>query len=1693
MFPRKTAKAILHKDTTTFITHNPFGILGNLQKKRRRNRRHRQGKTVQTGSFKSNTGILNSSLFSRNATGTGNKLEAYEHNLSSSFPSPSLSPSIEQDLGLHRLLLRDLARQLAEEKKEGALTSAALQLGYEEGDDAPAFQLEHVTSCQLRILLEKKIELDALVDTGAALTSISYDLVRQLGLQANIGNKRPRIVTAGGSTVSVLGELLLNFSIQDTEIQHTVFVFEQGLPMLLGMDFLNRAKAFICIPLRKMLTRYGLFDLTCVQLPFTFSAASQPGKEPTKATKESKVTREEPIKATKESKVTTKEPKRANSGKQVRFSEKNTKINDKGKEISEQAFNEFIDELRSEYVAEGKNKADNDIKANQTDEARQNIKAKTMHDQEISTSLLRSLQQASTPYDALMITLEAWAQQLGLRGEPDDEGIITWRRTAKSKTQISRPMDAERQQQEEDFFRTSRTIVAYAAAAQVIEEDEDEPAKEEKKKPRRKKSYDEYLKEEDEYPGEAVFGQRISRQLDDDDGQARRIAHQPDPADVITIHPEQPDEEILTKEFLEKAQALKDKYPKAFAIQGKPGKANEQYAHTIKLVPGAKPVRQALRQYNPQKKEAIKKQVDTWLLNDVIEEIPFAKFKIPLHAVPKPDGTIRVVLDSTQLNNVIEREHYPVPRTQELFDQLGKGAKWITKFDLKEAFLQIPLTTECRDYTSFETPGFGVYRFKRMPYGLVNAAEAFQEFIHRIVPYKMRCEFVANYIDDLLIYSSTLEEHVQHVETILQLIQDAGLTLKPSKCFFFRHQVKFLGHIFSRQGMQPDPERIQAIVDYKEPTDVSGVRRFLGMMNFVGRFIPDMARHAASLIELTRQNTKKINWDPERHGKDFKILKDKLIQAPVLIGPDFGKPFIIMADASDDACGAALIQDQGDGEKPVAYASHKFTDAEKRWTVSEREAYALYWSTRKFESYLKGSKITLRTDHKPIIWMRNCKNPCPKVYRWLLWLAEFDFTIEYLPGPQQYIADAISRSKPEIDMTQTPIPMAAVQLGSAIQWPEDQLRDEQRADKYLGRIIKAKANNEVIPLDEQNTNIKFKALMRKWDQISFDDKGIAYIESRHRQRHVILPECRKDQVFYLFHCIPTAGHYAFDKTCHAIADHYWWPQMEADIREMCSDCYECALCKREKKAKASPFAMNDNTARPFHKVSMDVNTMNPRTPRGNIKVLVITDWLTKWAEVYAIRDETADTIAGCFIDFVSRHGCPAEVLTDQGRNFESRLMKKILKDLGLDKLRTTAYHPQTNTAVERFNDTLNNMLKVFENGNCDTWDLLLPQIVFAYRTAYHSTIKMSPFEALYGRKPILPGRLLLGPESFPEPSHVFNSPEVLLIWRQCRENIQKARQRQNQAKAEAQGTQAKAINSGDQVLLRNYAASKLQKTYKGKWQAKFEAYPKAWVIQNVDTGETRTVSVDHIKLWKTKEELERQDVSKPIFPPTISERFDDDYDDDDEPLELPVIQGVLLSTSASRQPDQLSPHQSEEVNTTTNEQPVTSHVRPSAPIILNQVRTRQTTREDTAVLQPSREGTAVNSIAPHNDGIAAAAHTTSQDSLASTQAPSHNSTRASSSNPVEGRSTTITTQPTTTRQLVPVLERLSPTRISALTRDPVATKAKAKTTKASSLWARTKSLFKPSKGKGTITNTDTVVHPQRQRQFTDRYGSYVTH
>ncbi|KAD3066721.1 hypothetical protein E3N88_34601 [Mikania micrantha] len=677
----------------------------------------------------------------------------------------------------------------------------------------------------------------------------------------------------------------------------------------------------------------------------------------------------------------------------------------------------------------------------------------------------------------------------------------------------------------------------------------------------------------------------------------------------------------------------------------------------------------------------------------------FSPWGAPVLFVKKKDGTFRMCIDYRELNKVTIKNRYPLPRIDDLFDQL-QGSSYYSKIDLRSGYHQLRIQEEDIPKTAFRTR-YGHYEFLVMPFGLTNAPAVLMDLMNRVCkPYLDK--FVIVFIDDILIYSKTQEEHKEHLQLTLELLRKEKLYAKLSKCDFWIREVQFLGHVVNEQGIHVDKSKIEAIKNWEAPKTPTEVRQFLGLAGYYRRFIEGFSKIAQPLTALTHKD-KKYLWT-EKQEAAFQLLKQKLCSAPILSLPEGTDDFVVYCDASIQGLGCVLMQ----RDKVIAYASRQLKVHEKNYTTHDLELGAVVFALKIWRHYLYGTKCTIYTDHKSLQHIFEQKELNMRQRRWLELLNDYECAIKYHPGKANVVADALSRKN-----TPKPKRVRALQLTILPNLPE-QIRNAQ-----MEALKPENLAAESLRGMEQHLKEKADGLQYFMERIWVPHHG--------NLRDLVMDEAHKSRY---------SIHPGSDKMYHDLKVLYWWPHMKADIATYVGKCLTCAKVKIEYQKPSGLLTQPEIPMWKWEQISMDFITKLPRTPSGCDTIWVIVDRLTKSTHFLAIKEnDKMEKLARIYVkEVVSRHGVPISIISDRDARFTSNFWKSLQKSLGTRLDMSTAYHPQTDGQSERTIQTLEDMLRACVVDFGSSWETHLPLVEFSYNNSYHTSIKAAPFEALYGRK-----------------------------------------------------------------------------------------------------------------------------------------------------------------------------------------------------------------------------------------------------------------------------------------------------------------------------------------------------------------------
>ena len=774
------------------------------------------------------------------------------------------------------------------------------------------------------------------------------------------------------------------------------------------------------------------------------------------------------------------------------------------------------------------------------------------------------------------------------------------------------------------------------------------------------------------------------------------------------------------------------------------------------------PIRQPARRLPPAKQAEADAAVRDMLQRGVIEPSN-SPWSSPVVLVRKKNGDVRFCVDYRRLNSHTRKDSYPLPRIDSTLEALS-GSTCFSTLDLQSGYWQVDMHPDDKEKTAFST-GCGLWNFRTMPFGLCNAPATFERLMDLVLK-GLPWTTCLVYLDDILSHGKSFTESVQSLREVFLRLRHAGLKLSPSKCELFRPEVTYLGHVISREGIATDPTKTAVIRDWPTPRNVKDVRKFVGLCSYYRRYAAGFANISKSLHQLTEKGRRFV-WTAECDSA-FEQLKQMLTSAPILACPSGDGQFILDTDASDHGIGCVFSQEQDGAERVIAYYSRALNKPERNYCVTRKELLAVIASIAQFHHYLYGRRFIVRSDHASLQWLMKFKQPEGQTARWLQKLQEYDFEIVHRPGRMHGNADAMSRvprpclasdcshcrrqEQREETVDDTPcVRETTAEQGGDVErvLPElPAMRDQQMADENIACIMKwleadCRPDRAEVAAHSEETKIYWA----QWDSLRIRD-GQLYRRWESPagvlvKWQLILPKSARDDVLRQLHDAPTGGHYGENKTLDKIRQRYYWAKCGLDVKLWCKLCIICAAKKGNKKIR-SPLQQYE-VGSPLERIAMDFQGPFPETESGNRHLLVIMDYFTRWPEAYALPDQEALTVAKVLAtEFVPRHGVPLELHSDQGRNFESTVIRELCQLLGIHKTRTTAFHPRSDGMVERYNLTIGRQLAMFIGQHQSTWDQQLPMLLLSYRSAVHETTGFSPSMLVYGRELTLPVDLMYG-------------------------------------------------------------------------------------------------------------------------------------------------------------------------------------------------------------------------------------------------------------------------------------------------------------------------------------------------------------
>lgn len=693
---------------------------------------------------------------------------------------------------------------------------------------------------------------------------------------------------------------------------------------------------------------------------------------------------------------------------------------------------------------------------------------------------------------------------------------------------------------------------------------------------------------------------------------------------------------------------------------------SRSYDHTIPLIAGAQPVNIRPYRYTPDQKNEIEKQVQEMLKKGIIRPSS-SPFSSPVLLVKKKDGTWRFCVDYRHLNAITIKNKYPLPVIDELLDELA-GACWFSKLDLRSGYHQIRMAPQDEHKTAFKTHN-GHFEFRVLPFGLTSAPATFQGVMNSVLAAQLR-QSVLVFVDDILVYSRSLEEHKNHLRQVLSTLTHHQLKVKLSKCSFAQQSLAYLGHIISAQGVATDEEKIIAVKDWPTPLSVKDLRSFLGLTGYYRKFVRNYGVICKPLTNLLRKGVL-FQWTSVTQ-EAFVALKTALIEAPVLALPNFQQPFVVETDASDKGIGAVLMQNG----HPIAFLSKALGPRTQGLSTYEKESLAIMLAIDHWRSYLQHDEFVIRTDHRSLSFLTNQRLSTPWQQKALTKLLGLRYKICYKKGLENGAADALSRRQSD-----------GLEEVSAISiclpdWLQE-LIDGYQSDSEAQKLLQALSVSGAGPSNFEVQN------------------GILYFKHRIWIGHNKLLQ---QKILANLHTAAVGGHSGILVTYQRVKQLFSWPGMRKDVQEFVQHCDICQRAKSEHVKYPGLLQPLEVPSQSWQVITMDFIEGLPKSASFDC-ILVIVDKFSKFAHFLPLKHPfTAFGVAQLFMEHIhSIHGLPQAIVSDRDRVFTSSLWKELFRRAGTQLRMSSSYHPQSDGQTERVNQCLEMYLRCAVSSTPQRW------------------------------------------------------------------------------------------------------------------------------------------------------------------------------------------------------------------------------------------------------------------------------------------------------------------------------------------------------------------------------------------------------
>lgn len=717
-------------------------------------------------------------------------------------------------------------------------------------------------------------------------------------------------------------------------------------------------------------------------------------------------------------------------------------------------------------------------------------------------------------------------------------------------------------------------------------------------------------------------------------------------------------------------------------------------------------------------KEDIKQMLESGVLTPAMHskaESPNSGWAFQVMYVGKKDGTKRLVTMFQDLNKVTIRDPWPLPLITSVLESFH-GAQYFSGLDLLKGFHQIACDEADIPKLTITTP-FGNYSYKVMPFGVVNGPSTFSRAIYLALQ-EFIPEFCVAYIDDCTVFSSNFNDHLIHLEKVLDRLIEVNMTLNPDKCNLFQDRIEFLGFEVSSHGVLPLKVKVDKVALITTPKNKTDIRAFVNMAGFYRRHIPYFSRYTVNMTNLLKKDTEFI-WT-DKHQEEFEGLKTALVNATQLNYPDPALKYRVYTDACDTGIAGALVQLTGNGsERPICFVSRKLNKAEFNWSIVDKELLALTYSLYKFRKYILDKRFEVLTDNRAVKYLFEKREPNTRLQRWCLALQEYDFSIKHVRSNVNQ-SDFFSRYPCQ----------------------DEDIEGEDMLEELYNMLVLSDGGDYEAELRTiynylSNVNIEISKVMATKARAYKLQEGHLYRQIGGIGGRFVKVPFISERPGILQQCHEGHGHFGQHSTWAAVYHLYWWPTAYDEVKLFIKSCHECQLFAPAPLHRSPYAGKSVNILNIFEQVSIDYVGPLPVSKSGSRYILVCVEMFTRWPMAVPTKKADAITAATFLYEHVfCTFGPVRRILSDNGAHFRNEVVKNLTEMVNTKHVLTTPYHPQCNGMVEKFNGTLVNSLRKMSYLKGDSWDSYIPTVLYSYRVRAHELLKISPYELMYGVLPL---------------------------------------------------------------------------------------------------------------------------------------------------------------------------------------------------------------------------------------------------------------------------------------------------------------------------------------------------------------------